>query len=1228
MKNSIGILKMFGFHKRNCLLLGLICSLILLSTSALAVDGNHRDFSPKTPEAAAFQQVGDIPVGNYTGTMNLSIPLYTIECGDLKVPISLDYMGSAIRVDQEATWVGLNWLLNVGGAITTRISTSYDQTNGIPGAWKSEWRHLLNHLSLTRVYPNGGSYDYRIFYKINGFHPVRGGYGREWLKKTYEGVDTTAFPNDIPYHLYGTILIHGDGESPTYNANFLGHHLSFIWDRLENEFFITGNAEGFKISGTSSFPIITDGNGIIYEFGAMEQCYPEDSNVNPNFNHFDRTFYLTEIKSPTGKTIKFAYVNYGVTWPVYKVDEKIYDSSYPSAPLTDAVNSSLTTILDDVGTDGSHVLRSLSPYYKFQPQRLDNITVDEDGDGVYEMKIKFNLNMTTRRDIRGTDYSLNNIEISKRLADGTDCLLKRFKFQYSYFQKNTIGGNVVKDLLGTTTYNDWFSNDDFMYYRLKLEKMWEETVEGTTVKKKPAYIFNYYYRDLPCKASAAIDYWGYYNGKENNTGVGSNSGTYHTMIPRGWAMKTYDNTFSFPDPYLSIHGGDRRPDASYAQAGMLISMTYPTGAMASFEYEANNFRNYDYFDADRMSKTLQFTPFKVYACNAPNYNPAGTYLYNEEHVFTVNTTAEFDINTSFIRTDLQSNSYWRLVMQSPVTLIKYLNYGNQIETIYTYPLIPADTLTSTGLIHKTNRVTLTPGKYKLRIPPLVSSTYPSAFYEITTDIDIVQPDFETIGAGVRIKSISHISDGKTITTNYTYTQEDGDKSSGQLMVPAIYARQKLLIYQSGVYQVINGIQVNPPAPSEIRYWMASGDNLTPPAVYNVCYDRVTVTKSGGSDNNGKSVFEYDNTRWSNGSMWDFMRRIENPVNGMLISQYDYDNDGQLVRQVHNTYQINCVSSRLRNAVVENVYYGPSRVTGNNGLVSTNAYADVLNGGCMMIYLYPSVQFSVNKITTTTSDFVGSNALLSVREATYNQTNHLEALVEENTSRSNEKIRTETLYPTDYTNYSVATNLCNNHIINAPIEVVKSVHCGSTLYVSDAERMVYASNGLTTSIYMLKNINLTRSSFTLSNENSSFANYEKVVGISYNSLAKPRTVTEYNNVPTTYVWGYKGMLPVAVVKGANSTQVQSAFGSTTNWNDFEKAATPTMTSSALHAALSGISGALVTVYEHNPYVGVVKMIAPNGETTTYDYDSFARLIKVTDHNGIISNQFEYHYRRNE
>ena len=78
-----------------------------------ATDGNHYNYAPKSPEAAAFDRVPDIPVSSYTGALSLTIPIYTVTCGDIVLPISLDYQGTAIPVRQEATWVGLNWLLEL-----------------------------------------------------------------------------------------------------------------------------------------------------------------------------------------------------------------------------------------------------------------------------------------------------------------------------------------------------------------------------------------------------------------------------------------------------------------------------------------------------------------------------------------------------------------------------------------------------------------------------------------------------------------------------------------------------------------------------------------------------------------------------------------------------------------------------------------------------------------------------------------------------------------------------------------------------------------------------------------------------------------------------------------------------------------------------------------------------------------------------------------------------------
>lgn len=76
---------------------------------------------PNSPEATAFIKYGNTPVSLYTGTPNISIPIYTIKGKEIQMPISLNYDASGIKVKQLATNVGLGWNLNVGGAITRRV---------------------------------------------------------------------------------------------------------------------------------------------------------------------------------------------------------------------------------------------------------------------------------------------------------------------------------------------------------------------------------------------------------------------------------------------------------------------------------------------------------------------------------------------------------------------------------------------------------------------------------------------------------------------------------------------------------------------------------------------------------------------------------------------------------------------------------------------------------------------------------------------------------------------------------------------------------------------------------------------------------------------------------------------------------------------------------------------------------------------------------------------------
>ncbi|MFD2286688.1 hypothetical protein GJU39_22365 [Pedobacter petrophilus] len=80
-----------------------------------------------TPEVTAFNRSIETPVSLYTGVPSISIPLYEINIKGVSVPVTLDYHAGGIRVDQEATWVGLGWTLNYGGEISRKVRGIADE---------------------------------------------------------------------------------------------------------------------------------------------------------------------------------------------------------------------------------------------------------------------------------------------------------------------------------------------------------------------------------------------------------------------------------------------------------------------------------------------------------------------------------------------------------------------------------------------------------------------------------------------------------------------------------------------------------------------------------------------------------------------------------------------------------------------------------------------------------------------------------------------------------------------------------------------------------------------------------------------------------------------------------------------------------------------------------------------------------------------------------------------
>lgn len=83
------------------------------------------DVTPPSPTSRVFQKFLGYPISHATGTIDISIPLYTVEAYGLSLPLTLKYHSSGVRVQDPVGVVGRNWALFPGFKISR---TDYGQT--------------------------------------------------------------------------------------------------------------------------------------------------------------------------------------------------------------------------------------------------------------------------------------------------------------------------------------------------------------------------------------------------------------------------------------------------------------------------------------------------------------------------------------------------------------------------------------------------------------------------------------------------------------------------------------------------------------------------------------------------------------------------------------------------------------------------------------------------------------------------------------------------------------------------------------------------------------------------------------------------------------------------------------------------------------------------------------------------------------------------------------------
>ena len=400
-------------------------TLLFQSLSYSQNDVTVPSFAPPSPQAYEMTKFGDVPVNEFTGMINTSIPLYTYKSGNLQLPISLSYAGNGIRVDQSPTWTGINWVLNASGVITRTI-------NGV-----ADERAL-----------------YRSFI----------------LDSTNDaGADGTAVATNFS-SIDGNPNKEYDKEADVFNFSFNGFSGSFYLDNTMQPMLIKNDSElKITITGNNLLAnkeiVISTPDGVKYFFGGTNAV---ETNVEGNIHLGNSTpegitaFYLTKILHPINGEILFEYdtlaatindiarsENFGVLTSTTFVSF-VYYSGVPPTPKTCKYNvgppesAPLTRILQWV-TNARFLKKIYSPTSNETVNFLTENTII-----VNSWKILKNIN------IKNGLNTIKEIELKYLNADTTN-KLSRFFLEKVWINKNlslqnNIGQNKFEEF--RMEYND------------------------------------------------------------------------------------------------------------------------------------------------------------------------------------------------------------------------------------------------------------------------------------------------------------------------------------------------------------------------------------------------------------------------------------------------------------------------------------------------------------------------------------------------------------------------------------------------------------------------------------------------------------------------------------------------------------------------------------------------------------------------------------------------------
>ena len=452
----------------------------------------------------------------------------------------------------------------------------------------------------------------------------------------------------------------------------------------------------------------------------------------------------------------------------------------------------------------------------------------------------------------------------------------------------------------------------------------------------------------------------------------------------------------------------------------------------------------------------------------------------------------------------------------------------------------------------------------------------------------------TIAGGPRIQSI------ETTDQNGNVTKKSYEYNGKVLMSPIVYHYALPISKSEGEVIPQVSIIVHTSTAEYLCGMSSSYIPMSSAASGNyVGYSSVTETIWNGNEKEGSTVYEFYNE-------CDQLMEISDRFipgfptkpslnNGLPQQVVHYNASGKPVRK--ETYEYDFVSG-----------------TSVKGI---KLYCPAMEPGHMYIKAY-DLESSWNQLLAkTVTEYTPTGELITqtTKEYTYEPSNYKVKEVKVTESRTGTVRHKVMEYPANLkSSVSCYQQMVDRQMLNPVIEERDYVSQRNQKTLQNTRRTLYGT---------FEN-RLLPASVWQNKEKSGSTLEERMRITHYDKNGKPCGYVKGDSEKVVYLWGYGSMYPVAKIEGATYTEVESWLGASAINALADNTDTVPAALNTVRSLLAG-KNVSVTTYTYQPLTGMTGSTAPNGEVTTYEYDSLGRLARVKDHDGKTVEQYDYHYK---